>query len=180
MSYLEKLRDPRWQRVRLEIMSRDNFSCRSCAADNRTLNVHHRWYETGKDPWEYPPEALVTLCEDCHLLETKGREHAEKVLLGICQKMLLVRELTMLAVAINDIRGSSKEFIEAIFYLPDHKLKEALAVHQSRMDAGPAPWIEASPQDREDWDIRKKRIIAAIERVESERVMEVRRELQNL
>ena len=30
------------------------------------LNVHHRYYVKDKLPWEYPDEALVTLCEDCH------------------------------------------------------------------------------------------------------------------
>lgn len=30
------------------------------------LNVHHNYYTRGKKPWEYPDDALVTLCEDCH------------------------------------------------------------------------------------------------------------------
>ena len=30
------------------------------------LNVHHSYYIRGKKPWEYPDDALVTLCEDCH------------------------------------------------------------------------------------------------------------------
>jgi len=30
------------------------------------LNVHHNYYIRGKKPWEYPDDALVTLCEDCH------------------------------------------------------------------------------------------------------------------
>ena len=32
----------------------------------KVLNVHHRYYINGKNPWEYDNEALVTLCEDCH------------------------------------------------------------------------------------------------------------------
>jgi 5-methylcytosine-specific restriction endonuclease McrA len=30
------------------------------------LNVHHKYYVTGKKPWEYKDDALVTLCKHCH------------------------------------------------------------------------------------------------------------------
>ncbi len=32
----------------------------------KNLHVHHKYYQIGKLPWEYPNEALVTLCWDCH------------------------------------------------------------------------------------------------------------------
>ncbi len=32
----------------------------------RGLNIHHKYYVQGREPWEYPNEALITLCEDCH------------------------------------------------------------------------------------------------------------------
>lgn len=32
----------------------------------KCLNVHHTYYVEGKNPWEYPDDALETLCEDCH------------------------------------------------------------------------------------------------------------------
>jgi hypothetical protein len=47
-------------------MGRDKFTCQSCRDALSTLNVHHRYYEKGKSPWEYPESALVTLCEKCH------------------------------------------------------------------------------------------------------------------
>lgn len=31
------------------------------------LNVHHKYYLFSAKAWEYPDEALVTLCEHCHL-----------------------------------------------------------------------------------------------------------------
>lgn len=65
-TYYEKLRDPRWQRKRLEIMERDGFACIHCGDKTKTLNVHHAYYESGKAPWEYGNWSLVTLCEDCH------------------------------------------------------------------------------------------------------------------
>ena len=64
--YFQKLRSPKRQMKRLEIMNRDNATCVHCRSSTETLNVHHIWYESGKDPWDYPDEALQTLCEKCH------------------------------------------------------------------------------------------------------------------
>ena len=30
------------------------------------LHVHHTYYQLGKNPWEYPDDALITLCWYCH------------------------------------------------------------------------------------------------------------------
>lgn len=65
-SYAQKLRDPRWQKKRLEIMGRDEFACRMCGDRKSTLNVHHIFYTRGADPWDYPDTALVTTCNACH------------------------------------------------------------------------------------------------------------------
>lgn len=65
-SYVQRLRDPRWQRKRLEIMNRDDFRCRLCGESEATLNVHHLWYRREADPWDYPDTALVTTCGGCH------------------------------------------------------------------------------------------------------------------
>ena len=64
MTYIKKLKDPRWQKKRLEIMNRDYFKCVHCNDEKTTLNVHHKKY-TG-EPWEAPNEDLETVCEDCH------------------------------------------------------------------------------------------------------------------
>jgi hypothetical protein len=37
--YLEKLKDPRWQKRRLEILQRDNWYCQRCYNDSQTLNI---------------------------------------------------------------------------------------------------------------------------------------------
>jgi len=67
-TYSDLLKDPRWQRKRLEIMHRDDFTCVVCGDKESTLNVHHREYIAGRKPWEYENEDLITVCEDCHLL----------------------------------------------------------------------------------------------------------------
>lgn len=65
-SYSELLKDPRWQKKRLEIMQRDDFKCRSCEMNDRTLHVHHLKYEKGLNPWESDNDDLITLCDCCH------------------------------------------------------------------------------------------------------------------
>lgn len=65
-SYAELLKDPRWQRKRLEILTRDDWTCQSCADKETTLHVHHRYYVRGRLPWQYDADCLVTLCEACH------------------------------------------------------------------------------------------------------------------
>jgi hypothetical protein len=66
LTYAEMLRDPRWQRRRLEIMQSADFRCELCGSAEKTLNVHHRQYRKGAKPWEYDDEELRCMCEDCH------------------------------------------------------------------------------------------------------------------
>lgn len=66
MTYAQKLKDPRWQKKRLEILNRDEFACRICGDKKKTLHVHHRAYAKGLEPWEVEDAALLTVCEGCH------------------------------------------------------------------------------------------------------------------
>lgn len=65
MTYSQKLRDPRWQKKRLEILQRDGFTCQSCNASDKELQVHHIVYKK-RDPWDYPDYLYQTLCYECH------------------------------------------------------------------------------------------------------------------
>ena len=73
--YIELLKDPRWQKKRLEIMQRDNFTCQHCGSTEKTLNVHHLLYSKGSKPWEYDNDNLITLCQDCHEKETEAKDN---------------------------------------------------------------------------------------------------------
>lgn len=66
MKYAIKYKDPCWQKKRLEVMQRDEFSCVCCGEAKEMLNVHHSYYVAGRDPWEYPDSSLITLCHRCH------------------------------------------------------------------------------------------------------------------
>jgi len=70
MKYSDKLKDPRWQKKRLEIFERDNWTCIFCGEEEKTLSVHHLYYDKG-NPWEVRNAALVTVCEGCHKKESE-------------------------------------------------------------------------------------------------------------
>jgi len=78
MTYSEKLKDPRWQKLRLLILQRDCWACVNCGKSTKTLHVHHWVYS--KNPWEADPETLMSLCEDCHAKATvMSKELEEKI-----------------------------------------------------------------------------------------------------
>lgn len=72
--YSELLKDPRWQKLRLEVFQRDNFKCLACLSTEKTLHVHHLHYVGGRKPWEYTTDELITVCEGCHERETALRK----------------------------------------------------------------------------------------------------------
>jgi 5-methylcytosine-specific restriction endonuclease McrA len=65
MTYSQKLKDPRWQKKRLQILERDLWKCQECGSGTKSLQVHHVVYRR-LDPWDYPDYLYQTLCEDCH------------------------------------------------------------------------------------------------------------------
>lgn len=84
MNYQEQIESPLWQKKRLEILNRDNFTCQICLDTKTQLHVHHKYYDkTWKTmAWEYPDDAYKTLCSDCHseltIHEKKyGKENTE-------------------------------------------------------------------------------------------------------
>ncbi len=70
--YWELLRDPRWQRRRLEVLQSANFTCAHCRDTTSELQVHHTHYKKGCKPWEYDGLDLVCLCKPCHEKVTQG------------------------------------------------------------------------------------------------------------
>lgn len=80
-TYSEKFKDPRWQKKRLEILTRDNWTCQVCKSTDNTLHVHHKMYLNVENPWEYDNDLLVCLCEECHEIEGELKKEYEKLFL---------------------------------------------------------------------------------------------------
>jgi len=52
--------------------------CEKCRRTGRRLAVHHRYYEYGRLPWDYPDEAYMVVCSGrCHREADEDREEQE-------------------------------------------------------------------------------------------------------
>ena len=104
MKYAEKLKDPRWQKLRLEVFNRDEFTCQNCMETEKPLAVHHLRYVPDREPWEYKTWQLVTLCEDCHTEEYESMYGAMTSLIEqIKDKGFLSNAVTNLSVAFHGL-----------------------------------------------------------------------------
>ena len=112
-TYAELLRKPEWQKKRLEIMQRDDFTCQYCGCKERELQVHHRVYHKGAKPWEYDNRELITLCDRCHEVETDVKNQLYDDFKHICD---LSREI-----------GLSELFIEQLFSIVSSSLESICA-----------------------------------------------------
>lgn len=106
MNYSEKLRSPLWQKKRLEILQRDNFTCLNCGDNKSHLHVHHLQYLRFKDPWEYDNDYLITLCNKCHNEEEKLIDYLNELTGSIiltCQTVKPVITIILEAEKLNDM-----------------------------------------------------------------------------
>lgn len=62
--YARQLRDPRWQKKRLETLQAHGWKCDLCGDTTRELHVDHKRYSGF--PWEIPDADLQVLCFLCH------------------------------------------------------------------------------------------------------------------
>lgn len=69
--YRQFLSHPKWQKKRLKIMERDNWTCVQCGETELQLHVHHKRY-MGEMPWDTPDKYLETVCFICHYNEHKN------------------------------------------------------------------------------------------------------------
>ena len=77
-TYNDLLKRPEWQEKRQEILKRDNYKCCYCGSTDK-LCVHHKYYLQYPDhqkvkPWNYPNDALITLCNKCHYGVHKNKQ----------------------------------------------------------------------------------------------------------
>jgi hypothetical protein len=141
--YAEKLKNPRWQKKRLKILERDGWACQKCFDNESTLVVHHRLYLTRTEPWDYPDELLITLCEDCHENETNSVDSICKTLVNEVRSNFLSSDIIDLSLGFHELKlqhspgvvasvygwalsesNIQSQLIEQYFKILDKKLKE--------------------------------------------------------
>jgi len=102
LSYSEKLKNPQWQKKRLQIFQRDNWTCQSCGDTTSPLHIHHLKYFR-VDPWEYDDHFLVTYCETCHESEHHlGQSVRDSLIELVKADKIYIRPLGQLCVLIED------------------------------------------------------------------------------
>ncbi len=109
-NFFELYKHPLWQKKRLEIMKRDNFTCLDCGNKEKELQIHHKYYEKETNPWDYPDDCYLTLCKHCHDEITNFKSMIKR---NIDEKICSGQELRIL----NDI-------ISALTYFSIDQLKE--------------------------------------------------------
>lgn len=102
-AYYEKLKDPRWQKLRLKIFKRDGWACQKCSGSEDTLVVHHMYYAKDKEPWEAPENSLVTLCDECHSSETHDRPDFDKRILRSMKRLFTANDLNAIANGLDNV-----------------------------------------------------------------------------
>lgn len=90
--YWALLKDPRWQRKRLETLESVGWECENCGGKENTLHVHHKRYIKGRKPWEYQPDDLSVLCEACH----ENHHHVSERIKGLLAIVDLPSALALL------------------------------------------------------------------------------------
>lgn len=93
MDYKEQIKSPKWQKRRLEIMEKDNFTCQLCGDTETMLNVHHLSYHRDRNIWEYEDWELMTLCENCHKDEHSSLDDINSYIESIKSKGATIREI---------------------------------------------------------------------------------------
>lgn len=127
MKYADKLLDPRWQKKRLKILERDNWTCQLCQDTETSFHVHHKKYNG--NPWDTADEDLVSYCQDCHLIveNLKNNDVIYKPIKVV--KFDSIRKDDPLLVVILD-RDDGSQTYSMVFYdlKPDKTLDFRLAI----------------------------------------------------
>ena len=74
--------------MRLEVFKRDDATCLSCGAKDKTLHAHHLEYAKSGNPWDVPTEKIETLCVECHEQRTSFNNVMTGVPTGVALPMM--------------------------------------------------------------------------------------------
>ena len=89
----------------MEILNEAGFECECCGDTESQLQVHHGYYEKGKEPWEYEDDTLWCLCDKCH-----EKAHAFKNAIDVALAKYRPTSLLPFAVGLGIINGRDSSF----------------------------------------------------------------------
>lgn len=139
MNYAQQIKDPRWQRKRLEVLELHNFQCQKCRSKDEELHVHHPFYKRWAMIWEYDKKELECLCHKCH---KDGHEIDEQIKkeLAICINKPLILAYIMGLNASNVKKA-----------VPNKSLKDAVDIEKFR--SGRKSEEEPNAKDDEELEL---------------------------
>lgn len=121
-TYSEKLKHPKWQKKRLEILNRDNFTCQYCKDAETELQIHHLEYNG--EPWNVSSDKLITLCKNCHEIESTCGKIVKAELIAFVKVYRLKDSLFILDYKTNEVivRFNPKSpILNRLYHLSDLK-----------------------------------------------------------
>jgi len=151
MTYAEKLKDPRWEKRRIEILERDDYKCQLCGERDKMLNVHHKYYESN-DPWDYVDCMLITYCEECHKKQHEAidtiREH---LVTHFLRRFHPEDILKIIAVLCSNKEQYSSNFTDGLCYAMEHWISK-IEWEYNTMVANGWYWSEKDIDPDKDYD----------------------------
>jgi hypothetical protein len=135
LTYAQQLRHPLWQRRRLEVLQRADFTCERCGSTSTELHAHHKTYIRGRMAWQYPDDLLECLCDPCHDI---AHAHKQRLAIQVARRPsselpILSRIFSNLAEAM-DAGGEYQRRVDALNRVQD----ELDAAEDYRRGAGNA------------------------------------------
>ena len=109
-----------WQKKRLELLSVRGFKCEICGNEDKQIQVHHRFYIKGREPWEYDNDVFQVLCEDCHAKGHK-KDKVKTVTVEVVPEKY--REVIDLINKLEEINPRNPDFLNNFL---EREVKEAL------------------------------------------------------
>jgi hypothetical protein len=75
-AYSLKLKfSPEWKALKNRLLSSRGRICEDCGAQPRydsQIHIHHKYYDSTREPHDYPDDVFKILCQDCHELTTEA------------------------------------------------------------------------------------------------------------
>lgn len=126
MTYAEKLRFPKWQKKRLEIMQRDEFTCQLCKDTESPLHVHHKSYTASAEPWEYEDENFITYCEVCHAIVEDLK--AEEGIKGFVSAKKTDNTEGIKSIYVSYVEGGRPCIAAYLYAIKTHEIKHVVSL----------------------------------------------------
>jgi len=168
-TYSEKLRDPKWQRRRLEMFTLADWKCQRCANPHEELHVHHTRYFKGREPWEYEDQWLRVLCAKCHAAEHPDKPTKPQAVKGsVFKRRSRVHYITLHEDLYDLCRGNPCAAMILDFLLREHdRLLKQHPITEERSEWSLAqPLSVAFLVDVLVWSYSKNSVSTAIQELE--------------